>query len=72
MRENKIISYLIILVLFPFMYPSIFSGLIQGNTSVVVSWLEVVVCLIVSVFLLSLTTYLSRYLSKEKIVTTIP
>jgi ABC-2 type transport system permease protein len=72
MRENKIISYLIILVLFPFMYPSIFSGLIQGNMNVVVSWPEVAVCLIVSVLLLSLTTYLSRYLSKEKIVTTIP
>jgi ABC-2 type transport system permease protein len=71
MRENKIISYLIILVLFPFMYPSIFSGLIQGNMNVVVSWVEVAVCLIVSVFLLSFTTYLSRYLSKEKIVTTI-
>lgn len=72
MRENKIISYLIILVLFPFMYPSIFSGLIQGNMGVAVSWPEVLVCLIVSVFLLSLTTYLSRYLSKEKIITTIP
>jgi ABC-2 type transport system permease protein len=72
MRENKIISYLIILVLFPFIYPSIFSGLIQGNMNVVVSWPEVVVCLIVSVFLLSLTTYLSRYLSKEKIILTIP
>jgi ABC-2 type transport system permease protein len=72
MRENKIISYLIILVLFPFMYPSICSGLIHGNMSVVVSWREVLVCLIVSVLLLSLTTYLSRYLSKEKIVTTIP
>lgn len=72
MRENKIISYLIILILFPFMYPSISSGLIQGNMNVVVSWPEVVVCLIVSVLLLSLTTYLSRYLSKEKIVTTIP
>jgi len=72
MRENKIITYLIILVLFPFMYPSIFSGLIQGNMNVVVSWSEVVVCLIGSMLLLSLTTYLSRYLSKEKIITTIP
>lgn len=72
MRENKIIGYLIILVLFPFMYPHIFSSLIQGNMSVAVSWAEVAACLIVSVFLLSLTTYSSRYLSKEKIVTTIP
>jgi len=72
MRENRIIGYLIILVLLPFMYPSILSGLIQGNTNVVVSWPEVVVCLIVSMLLLSLTTYLSRHLSKEKIVTTLP
>ncbi|UCF59118.1 MAG: hypothetical protein JSV15_01460 [Candidatus Bathyarchaeota archaeon] len=72
MRENKIIGYLIILILIPFMYPSIFSGLIQGNMNVVVSWVEVVVCLIVSLLALSLTTCLSRYLSKEKIITTIP
>jgi len=72
MRENKIISYLIILVLFPFMYPSILSGLVLGNMNVEVSWIEVEVCLIVSVLLLALTIYLSRYLSKEKIVTTIP
>ena len=72
MRENKIISYLIILVLFPFMYPSILSGLVLGNMNVEVSWIEVEVCLIVSVILLALTTYFSRYLSKEKIVTTIP
>jgi len=71
MRENKIISYLIILVLFPFMYPSILSGLVLGNMNVEVSWIEVEVCLIVSVLLLALTIYLSRYLSKEKIVTTI-
>jgi len=45
---------------------------IQGNMNVAVSWPEVVACLIASVLLLALTTYLSRYLSKEKIVTTIP
>lgn len=72
MRENKIIGYLIVLVLFPFMYPHILGGLIQGNMNIVVSWVEVLVCLTVSAFLLALTAYLSRYLSKEKIVTTIP
>lgn len=71
MRENKIIGYLIVLVLLPFMYPQIFIGLVQGTMNVVVSWVEVAACLIVAVVLLSLTTYLSRYLSKEKIVTTI-
>jgi ABC-2 type transport system permease protein len=72
MRENKIISYLIILLLFPFMYPSVFGGIIWGNTNVVVSWVEVVVLLIVLMLILALTTYLSRYLSKERIVLTIP
>ena len=70
MRENKIIGYLIVLGLVPFMYPSIF-GLILGNVNLVVSWLEVGICSIFAVVLLALTTYLSRYLSKEKIVTTI-
>jgi len=72
MRENRIIGFLVILVLLPFMYPSILTGLIQGNVNVEVSWFEAEVSLIVSVLLLALTTYLSRYLSKEKIVTTIP
>ena len=71
MRENKIIGYVIVLVLVPFMYPSIFS-LLLGGVNVVVSWLEVGICAIFAVLLLALTTYLSRYLSKEKIVTTIP
>lgn len=72
MRENRIIGFLIIAILLPFMYPSILSGLVLGNMNVEVSWIEVEVCLIVSVFLLALTAYLSRFLSKEKIVTTIP
>jgi len=71
MRENRIIGFLVILVLLPFMYPSILTGLIQGNMNIEVSWFESEVSLIVSVLLLALTTYLSRYLSKEKIVTTI-
>jgi len=72
MRENRIIGFLVILILLPFMYPSILSGLILGNMNVVTSWFEVGVLLLVSVLLLAITTYLSRYLSKEKIVTTIP
>jgi ABC-2 type transport system permease protein len=72
MRENRIIGFLVILILLPFMYPSILSGLILGNMNVVVSWFEVGVLLLVSLLLLAITTYLSRYLSKEKIVTTIP
>lgn len=71
MRENKIMGFLIVLMLLPFMYPSILSGLIRGDMNSVVSWLEVEICLIVSVLLLAFTTYLSRYLNKEKIVTTL-
>jgi ABC-2 type transport system permease protein len=63
MRENKIIGYLVMLGLLPIIFPY--------NMSLAVSWVEVVVLLIVSVLLLAITTYLSRYLSKEKIVTTI-
>jgi len=63
MRENRIIGYLAMLGLLPVIFPY--------NMSLAVSWVEVVVLLIVSVLLLALTTYLSRYLSKEKIVTTI-
>ena len=72
MRENKIIGYLVMLGLLPFIFPNIIGGLIRGDPSFVVSQLEVVVVLIASVLLLAITTYLSRYLSKEKIVTTIP
>jgi hypothetical protein len=72
MRENRIIGFFVILILLPFMYPSILSGLILGNMNVVVSGFEVGVLLLVSVLLLAITTYLSRYLSKERIVTTIP
>ena len=72
MRENRILGFLIIAILLPFMFPSILSGLVLGDVNVDVSWIEVEVCFTVSVILLALTTYLSRYLSKEKIVTTIP
>ncbi len=72
MRENRILGFLIIAILLPFMYPSILNGLVLGDVNVDVSWIEVEVCLTVSVIILALTTYLSRYLSKEKIVTTIP
>jgi len=63
MRENKIIGYLVMLGSLPVIFPY--------NMSLVVSWVEVAVLLVMSVLLLAITTYLSRYLSKEKIVTTI-
>lgn len=72
MRENRILGFLIIALFLPFMYPSILSGLVLGNTNVDVSWIEVGICLSISVLILALTFYLSRYLSKERIITTIP
>jgi len=72
MRENKIIGYLVVLGLLPFVFPNIIGGLIRGNVSLTVSYVEVVVAMIASVLLLTLTICLSRFLSKEKIVTTIP
>jgi ABC-2 type transport system permease protein len=71
MRENKIIGYLVMLGILPFIFPNFIGGLIVGNTSLIVSYAEVVVALIASVLLFALTIYSSRYLSKEKIVTTI-
>lgn len=72
MRENRIIGVLVILILLPFVYPSILGGLTQGNMNVEASWFEVEATLIASVILLALTTYLTRYLNKERVVTTIP
>jgi len=71
MRENKIMGFLIVGLLLPFMYPSILGGLVRGEMGSVVSWLDVGSCLIAAVLLLAFTTYASRYLNKEKIVTTL-
>ncbi len=70
LRENKVIGYLIVLLFVPFMYPSIFS-LVMGDVDATVSWFEVGICLIFAVLLLTITIHLSRYLSNEKIVTTL-
>ena len=58
MRENRILGFLLVLLLLPFMYPSILSGLIQGSMNVEASWFEVEVSFVVSLLLLVLTTYL--------------
>ena len=47
------------------------SSLVTG-CDLVVSWVHVIALLIASLLLVTLTAYLARYLSKEKIVTTIP
>jgi ABC-2 type transport system permease protein len=68
MRENQIINIsmfaLIFIVLF-FTRNVIVAGF-------AVSWSEVGILLVIAVLLLALTSYLTRYLSKERIVTTIP
>jgi ABC-2 type transport system permease protein len=67
MRENRIIGLLIFVVIFGALYGM--GGIMRSDF--VVSWLHVGTLLIVSVLLVALTAYLARYLSKEKIVTTI-
>jgi ABC-2 type transport system permease protein len=67
MRENRIIGLLIFVVIFGALYGM--GGIMRSDF--VVSWLHVIALLIASVLLVALTAYLARYLSKEKIVTTI-
>ena len=67
MRENQIINISIFIVIF-------FALSLTKNVigvGFVVSWIEVGVLLMVAVLLLALISYLTRYLSKERIVTTI-
>jgi len=69
MRENRIIGLLIFIVIFGALYGGV-GGIMRSDFFV--SWLHVGILLVVSVVLVALTAYLARYLSKEKIVTTIP
>ena len=68
MRENQIINLLIFGALFGAL--AFTKNIMAG--SFVVSWMAVGVLLLVAVLLLALISYLTRYLSKERIVTTIP
>ncbi len=67
MRENQIINISIFIVIFFAL--SLTKNVIGAGF--VVSWIEVGVLLMVAVLLLALISYLTRYLSKERIVTTI-
>ncbi|MHC1600287.1 MAG: hypothetical protein ACXQS5_05665 [Candidatus Methanospirareceae archaeon] len=67
MRENQIMNISIFVVIFFAL--SLAKNVIGGGYTV--SWVMVVAMLIVAVILLALTSYLTRYLSKERIVTTI-
>lgn len=68
MRENRIIGLLIFVAIFGALYGGV-GGIMRSDF--VVSWLHVIALLTVSVLLVALTAYLARYLSKEKVVTTI-
>ncbi|MCD4843236.1 MAG: ABC transporter permease [Methanosarcinales archaeon] len=67
MRENQILNIsFFIVIFFAFSLPK---NVIGGGFAV--SWIEVGVLLMVAVLLLVFVSYLTRYLSKERIVTTI-
>ena len=68
MRENQIINISIFIVIFFAL--SLTKNVIGGGFAV--SWIEVGVLLIAAVLLLALISYLTKYLSKERIVTSIP
>jgi ABC-2 type transport system permease protein len=67
MRENQILNISIFVVIFFAL--SLAKNVIGGGYAV--SWAMVGTMLIVAVLLLALISYLTRYLSKERIVTTI-
>ncbi|MEA3294265.1 MAG: hypothetical protein U9P81_04710 [Euryarchaeota archaeon] len=67
MRENQIINISIFIVIF---FALSLTKTVIGR-GFAVSWIEVGVLLMVAVLLLALISYLTRYLNKERIVTTI-
>ncbi len=68
MRENQILNITIFFVIFLALFFT--KNVISGGYAV--SWAAIGVLLIATVLLLALISYLTRYLSKERIVTTIP
>jgi ABC-2 type transport system permease protein len=68
MRENQILNISIFFVIFLALFFT--KTVISGGYAV--SWAAIGVLLIAAVLLLALISYLTRYLSKERIVTTIP
>lgn len=68
MRENQILNITIFFVIFLALFFT--KTVISGGYAV--SWVAIGVLLIVAVLLLALISHLTRYLSKERIVTSIP
>ena len=67
MRENQIINISLFVAIFFAL--SLTRYMIGAGFAI--SWSEVGVLLVITMLLLALTSYLTRYLSKERIVTTI-
>jgi len=68
MRENQILNISIFFVIF---FALFFTKNVIGGVYVF-SWVAIGAMLVVAMLLLALTTYLTRYLSKERIVISIP
>lgn len=69
MRENRIVGLVIFAAVFGALYGV--SGAMKMSGGFVVSWSLVAAFLVVSLVLVALTAFLTKFLSKERIVTTI-
>jgi len=67
LRESRILNFVIFAPLFAGLYGV---GRMVGN-SFAISWIQVGILFAISVFLLAFTAYLTKRVSKERIVTTI-
>jgi len=67
MRENRILGFIIFIPAFTALYGSVY----MIGTSFAISWTHVGILFGISALLLAVTAYLTRRLSKERIVTTI-
>jgi len=68
MRESRILNFVIFVPLFAGLYGA---GYVMGG-SFAISWTHVGILFVISVLLLTITAYMTKRLSKERIVTTLP
>lgn len=67
MRENRILNFLLFAPAFAALYG--LGTTLAGNT--VISWLIIAILLVAGIIIFSVITFLTRYLDKERIVTTL-
>lgn len=67
MRENRILNLLIFMPAFVVLYSTGFAA----SSSLSISWIQVGMLFAIYMLILSVTAYLTRFLSKERIVTTL-